>query len=212
MLRVDEANRGKMARCPKCSMINSIPAATVAEPLNLPAKDPQLPPTTYLPPDEELWSMRGVDGTIYGPIRLGELRRWHDEGRINYQCAVQRVGDAQWQPALDVLAPVRAAKPEMPFTPMTESPNYVGRQFRPHNGTMIIVLACIGTLVFPCAVVAAIMGHYELKQIKRGIVDPAGESMVRAGYVIGLIFAILGLLPLFCCCVFPAFTGVPRRF
>lgn len=207
MLRVDEANRGKMARCPKCSMINAIPTAPVSDPPDAPTKSSEPPETIYYSADSERWSMRGIDGTVYGPVRLDELRRWYDEGRINQHCSVQRVGDAQWQSALDVLAPSRSIAPEQAYAPIAETPVYHSGPYAPHSGNLIIVMACIGTFFFPCALIAAIMGHNELKKIKRGVVDPSGESLVRAGFVIGLIFSILGIFPWICCCIFPAFTG-----
>jgi hypothetical protein len=213
MLRVDESNRGKMARCPKCSMINAIPGPSVAEPNEPYEAWPQRvesPPPAYLPKDAELWSMRGVDGTVYGPVRLEELQRWYGEGRINNHCQVQRVGDTNWRPALDVVAggiDLGETKYHTPASPMIE---HAGRLYSPHNGPTILVLACIGTIVFPCALIAWIMGHYELKKIRQGLVDPSGESLVRAGYVIGIIFTILGVLPWICCCFSPL-AAIPIR-
>lgn len=211
MLRVDDANRGKMARCPKCNMINSIPASGSEGDIEPTSSSTEPPATTYYLPPDERWTMRGVDGTVYGPVSLDELRRWFDEGRINYQCSVQRVGDADWQPALDVLGP-QSKQPSYSFTEPT-TPAYVSGQYAPHNGTLILVLAIVGIFgVFPCALLAAILGHNELKRIKQGIVDPSGESTVRAGYALGIVFSILWIVPMCCCCSWTWFDPRNMRF
>ncbi len=213
LLRVDDANRGKMARCPKCSMINPIPSGTkepLPESVDLRETEERKAPIQYPPAEVERWMMRGVDGGEFGPVRMEELQRWHAEGRINYQCSLQKVGGGEWLPALDVLASGRHATASNTFSSTYSSTaGSSARHFAPHNGTIILVLAIIGALgVFPCAIAAAFMGHVELKKIKRGEVDPSGESTVRAGYVLGVIFSILWILPFSCCCLVPAF----RRF
>ena len=204
-------------RCPKCSMINPIPLSS-ADAVPLPEVTAEIPrvaseksPIPYLPLNDDRWLMRGVDGAVYGPVRREELDRWYNEGRINYQCAVQRLGETEWHSAPDVLAAARHVNPASKDTGVyTYAPRTSSGSFRPHNGTAIIVLACIGTLFFPCAIAAAIMGHGELKRIKRGEVDPSGESTVRAGYILGLIFSVLAILPLTCCCL-PSLMPL-RRF
>lgn len=203
MLRVDESNRGKMARCPKCGMINPIPGEAPISAAPKPSRE--LPDTTYLPSDE-LWSMRSVDGSIYGPVRWSEVQRWYSEGRINHQCYLQKVGDNQWTPALDVLSPRRVHTAKSSH--VVQEPNAeiryqseVTRRYRPHNGTLILVLACIGLLFFPCAIIAAIMARMELKQIRRGVVEPSGESLIQAGFVLALFFAIISFCLWACCCM-----------
>jgi hypothetical protein len=206
MLRVDESNRGKMARCPKCNMINAIPGEAQeppSEPYEAWPRPVEPAPTTYLPKDVGVWSMRGVDGTTYGPVRFEELQRWYAEGRINNRCHVRREGETEWLPALDVLTAGQQVGETRVYSPMPSPPEFGTRPLAPHNGTAILVLACIGAIVPVCALIAAIMGHYELKRIRQGLVDPSGESTVRAGYVIGIIFSILGLFFCSCCCFNP---------
>jgi predicted RNA-binding Zn-ribbon protein involved in translation (DUF1610 family) len=205
LLRVDDANRGKMARCPNCGMISPIPAdfgesSPPPEPvIDLPSDAPAQVETKAA---EDRFLMRGVDGTVYGPVRRDELERWYQEGRINYQCALQRVGDAEWQNASDFLEEERltASKPSSPGAYVLPASQTRGR-YVPHSGTAILVLACIGSVFFPCAIAAALMGNNELKRIKRGEVDPTGEPIVRSGYVLGIVFSFLGLLPWLCCCL-----------
>jgi hypothetical protein len=202
MLRVDDKNRGKMARCPKCGMINPIPGDAPVSATPTPSRE--LPGTTHLP-SEDLWSMRSVDGTVYGPARWDEIQRWYAEGRINHQCYLQKAGDSQWTPALDVLTPRRTAATSSPsvFSEPQAEIQYQGevrRGYRPHNGSLIVVLACIGIVIVPCAIIAAIMGHLELKQIRRGIIDPSGESIVQTGYVLGILFSVIGIIAWVCCC------------
>ena len=211
LLRVDDANRGKMARCPKCSMINPIPTGatepTVAR-LTSPLPDEQSAPIQILPAEDERWMMRGVDGTEFGPVRMEELKRWHAEGRINYECALQKLGGEEWLPAMEVLAPGRLAPATNRYSTIySPTAGSSALHLAPHNGTAILVLAIIGAGIFPCAIAAAFMGHVELKKIKRGDVDPSGESLVRAGYVLGIIFSVAWILPFSCCCLLPGFRG-----
>jgi hypothetical protein len=194
-------------------MINSIPGPPAIEP-----SEPSEPwprnvesaPTTYLPKESDLWTMRGIDGTVYGPVRLEELQRWYAEGRVNNRCQVQRLGETEWHSALDVVTRGVTFGETKHYSTAGDTLEPGGRMLSPHNGTTILVLACIGTLVFPCAVVAWIMGHIELKKMRQGLVDRSGESLVRAGYVIGIIFTILGILPWICCCFSPL-VSMPLR-
>jgi hypothetical protein len=176
-------------------MINSIPAESPPPPT-----EPVQSAERVTEPREDRWLMRGTDGTTYGPIRLEELQRWYAEGRINYQCSVQRLGSSDWQPALDVEG-IRGTEVSGNYPRQTQyAPQTPGSVPSPHNGTLIIVLALAGLVFFPCAVAAAIWGYIELGHMKRGLVDRSGEGLVRAGFVIGLILTGLSLISVSCCC------------
>jgi hypothetical protein len=193
-------------------MINPIPAEGVgveAEGASSESSPPR-PIVEKSPAPEDRWSMRGIDGTVYGPVRFDELQRWHQEGRINEQCTLQRSGESRWQPALQVLGAAEKMTTYSP-TPIhyTSSVQSAGRTYAPHNGTVILVLACLGAIsIWPCSLAAVIMGYSELKGIRAGRIDPTGEPLVRAGYIVGWIFMLAWLLPLLCCCFVPVFDSL----
>ena len=63
---------------------------------------------------------------------------------------------------------------------------------QPHRGTMVLILGilslvCCGLL----GPVAWIMGNGDLKAMKEGRMDPAGQGTTQAGMVCGIIGTIL---------------------
>lgn len=77
----------------------------------------------------------------------------------------------------------------------------VRRRYPPHRGGLIMALGlisliggwlfCLPVVVGP---VAWILGQIDLRAIREGRMDPAGESMVRTGQVCGIISTIILLL------------------
>ena len=208
-LRVDDANRGKMARCPTCQMIVPIPGdADLREtaPLDRPAA------AWEQPSSEPKWLVRTPDGTLYGPARRSELLTWQTEGRISPDCRLQQIGQAGWVTPESVLGEAnvgtsRSRSAPAP-APSTQSPkaapvDYSGplRIRRAHNGMLILILAVLGLFFLPLAIVAVFVGLQELKGMDRGEIDDSGRSLVRAGIAIGIIGAILSFLTNCCCCI-----------
>jgi hypothetical protein len=67
-----------------------------------------------------------------------------------------------------------------------------------HRGVMLLIFGILGLV---CCVIFAIlawaMGSSDLKAMAAGQMDPSGESLTKAGKILGIIgcaFAILGLL------------------
>lgn len=85
LLRVDDANAGKRARCPQCNVVNRIPGEPV-----------QLAPT---PTDSQQFFIESVSGQTFGPVTQNELDRWVREGRVSAECRIRPTGQASGQPA-----------------------------------------------------------------------------------------------------------------
>jgi hypothetical protein len=67
--------------------------------------------------------------------------------------------------------------------------------FEPHRGTMILVLGILGVLV--CGFIgtfAWVFGKRDLDLMRRGLMDSRGETFTRAGYIMGIVGTIFGIL------------------
>jgi hypothetical protein len=68
---------------------------------------------------------------------------------------------------------------------------------RPHRGETVFALGLFGLVascfLIPLGIVAWIMGSRDLKGMRRGEIDPAGRTMTRIGWMMGI--ASCGLLP-----------------
>jgi hypothetical protein len=104
------------------------------------------------------------------------------------------------QPVPDFLHPATSSNPfaerpdqvtnlyASPTAPQTPVSSY--RQ--PHRGGMILTFGIVGLLCcMPLGIVAWVMGASDLKAIRAGRMDPAGQSMTQAGMVIGIISVVL---------------------
>ena len=62
----------------------------------------------------------------------------------------------------------------------------------PDRSTTVLVLGLLGLLVcFACGIVAAVIGSGDLRAIRHGTRDPAGEGRTRTGMTLGIVGAIL---------------------
>jgi hypothetical protein len=62
----------------------------------------------------------------------------------------------------------------------------------PHRGTAVLILGILGIVVCgPLGIVAWVMGNSDLAAMRRGEMDPSGESMTRAGQILGIISTVL---------------------
>lgn len=87
----------------------------------------------------------------------------------------------------------------------------------PHRGGMILtfgILGLVGALLciqIPMSffsVAAWIMGHIDLKEIREGRMDPAGEGQTKAGWVMGIIGTLILVIEIFGCMLFIAASAV----
>lgn len=71
--------------------------------------------------------------------------------------------------------------------------NHLGGKFtEPHRGALILIFGLIG--IFACqpfSIAAWLMGGADMKKIRAGQMDPAGEGLTQVGYILGIIGSIL---------------------
>ena len=62
------------------------------------------------------------------------------------------------------------------------------RQLADHHGTAVLVLGILGlTSLFPCGIIAWVLGNHDLQEMNAGRMDPSGMSQVKAGKVCGMV-------------------------
>jgi hypothetical protein len=194
-LRVADEHAGKALRCPACNHISTAPAGGSL--------------VSQLAPAPPRWHMRTPEGQTYGPVTQEELDRWVREGRLAADCQLATDPAGPWQPATDRFPTL---KPPTPFQPapiqpppapvfQAPSPFSVGsnpaRLFLvPHRGGLILVLGLLGFVV-GCPIfslMAWVMGSGDLREIQSGRMDPSGESLTRAGQILGMLLSIPWIL------------------
>ncbi len=199
-LRVSDEHAGKALRCPACNHISKAPAAPSPNLLETQAQAPQ-------------WHMRTPEGTTYGPVDDRELDRWIAEGRLAADCQLACSPTGPWLPATSkfphlrpVMPPQVATpstqtfapsfQPASPFTTSTSSssaPAALNARYQvPHRGGLILILGLLGFIV-GCPIfslMAWVMGSGDLREMQTGRMDASGESLTRAGQILGMLLAI----------------------
>jgi GYF domain 2 len=84
-------------------------------------------------------------------------------------------------------------------SPASANPGYYGERagyLKPHRGGLILTLGILGlVLCHFLGIPAWIMGSADLKEIRAGRMDPAGQGLTQAGMIIGIIacvFMVIG--------------------
>jgi hypothetical protein len=193
-LRVADEHAGKLAKCPQCQAVYTVPQSSVAAALGAGAV------TSAAGPGGDRWHLKTQEGLTFGPVPRAELDRWHAEGRINAQSQILHEGDGQWQWAGQVyphlaqltmspFAPGASAVAANPYAPPATTPYGnpypPGTYLEPHRGGLILAFALIG--VFACmifSVVAIVLAAIDLQKMNRGTMDKNGRGLVIAGLVI----------------------------
>ncbi len=132
-----------------------------------------------------------VGGTQYGPVSEQELRNWIAQGRLRPTDNVWTEGMAQWIPAQSVpsLFP--------PGAGMAVAAPAAQMYLRPHRGGAVLALGIVGIVLCGiCGIIAWVMGSNDLKEIRAGRMDRAGEGITQAGKICGIIGTIIGCLQL----------------
>lgn len=196
LLRLNDADVGKQARCPKCQTVFSIPG----EPL---AGDEPGDSASSLP---DSWFLKIDDGRIFGPVPKLELDQWMNEGRVVASSSLRREGESSWVAAASIYPSLRVSMSSGPASnnPYSDanaaygaysSPSATpGRSFQePHRGGMILGFGVVG-LVCCCffGLAAWIMGYGDLKKIDEGRMDPSGRGLTQAGMIIGIVGTLWG--------------------
>ncbi len=209
-LRVADEHAGKLAKCPQCQAVYTVPQSPVAVSWGAGGATS----STLAPHDR--WQLRTVDGLTFGPVARAELDRWMSEGRITPQSQILHEGDGQWQWAGQVYPHLQNMAADSPFKPGAAmaagapmggvnpyapsggavTPFGYPHYQEPHRGGAILALAIIG--LFLCqflAIGAVIMALIDLGKMNRGTMDPAGKGQTIAGLVIGgLSIAVMVLV------------------
>jgi hypothetical protein len=107
------------------------------------------------------------------------------------------------QPVPDFLQPASSSNPfadrpdqdTNPYVSPTALQTPVRSYRQPHRGGLILTFGIVGLLCcMPLGIVAWVMGAADLKAIRAGTMDPAGQSMTQAGMVIGIISVVLACI------------------
>jgi hypothetical protein len=78
---------------------------------------------------------------------------------------------------------------------MNESLPPLPTPLKPHRGILILVFGILGiAFCFPFGIAAWIMGGGDLREMRAGRMDPSGQDMTQAGYVIGIVATVLALI------------------
>src|SRR5690349_10448850 len=207
-LRVADDLLGQRIRCPACQGTFDAarpPAPSAAPPLN-PSVDDEpahTAPAAAGPPDlvgaVEL-KPASADAAAGPPAPprpeprpgdgRGDLRECpacgrqvHRDARRCYHCGERFVRDERGRdglPGLTFHAPVR-------------------RDCEPHRGPLVLALGVLSlvllSICFPVGavlgLVAWVMGQGDLRKLKRGDMDPAGQGLTQAGWICGIIGTLL---------------------
>ena len=79
-------------------------------------------------------------------------------------------------------------------------PGFGHRYVRPHRGGLVLTLGILGLFCFcgmPFGIAAWVMGASDLGEIRRGRMDPSGQSTTQVGMILGIIsvaLAVVGFL------------------
>jgi len=106
LLRVGDEHAGKLARCPHCQTIYTVPGGAPA-PTRPPspfaetspypaAASAQFPSAASQPKPGGRWTLKTPDGLTFGPVPRSELDAWLNQGRITPQSQLQQEGSSQW--------------------------------------------------------------------------------------------------------------------
>ena len=196
-LRVGDEHAGKLARCPACQTVYTVPgldppaaATQIAE-----SASPASPQT-----DVARWHLKTPDGLTFGPVTRAELDAWQREGRITAQSQLREEPSGHWiwsgqvYPQLQSFAETAPPKSET-FTTLVDPygpPGYTSDPYSPmgqaleaHHGGAILALAILGWCACDIlTVVAVAMAIIDLVKMNRGAMDPGGRGLTIAALVI----------------------------
>lgn len=209
MLRVADEYAGRRARCPVCQTIYTVPSGNDTEEWAPAAVVDSVPPASYESSSQQGWYLRIHDGTVYGPVERAEMNRWVAEGRVDARCRIRNEFEPNWlaadhyfpilserpgaaafaTPRLSPMAAANMSVPDRgPRTTRDDSSSYL-----PHRGVLILILAVLSWVTaFPVfGALAWYLGSQDLHEIRAGQRDPDGESLTRAGQVLGMLHVLL---------------------
>lgn len=212
LLRVADEHAGKLARCPECGHVYTVPSAASSTETS-PGSGPQgdiAVEQDLAPQTRAVWYMKTPEGQVYGPVTRPQLDDWVSQGRVSHACQLREGEDADWRgavyyyPVLDTprsraTATSSGGKPYGQQYGMVQSRSgYAtsGRGYlQPHRGGLILTFGILGWLVCPIfSFMAWSMGSEDLGKMRTGRMDPSGMGITQAGQILGMIQSILILI------------------
>lgn len=195
-LRVGDEHAGKLAKCPQCQAVYTVPQSAVAASWGAGAS------TSSALSAGDRWHLKTPDGLSFGPVARVELDRWLGEGRITAQSQILHEGDGQWVWAAQIYPHLQNVALASPFQPGAAprgvnpyapsavapmgTPNYQG-YLEPHHGVLVLVLGIVSVACFILAFPAIILAFIDLGKMKRGVMDPSGRGLTIAGLCIAIL-------------------------
>jgi hypothetical protein len=200
-LRVGDQHAGKLAKCPQCQAVYTVPQSAVAASWGAGAS------TTSALAAGDRWHLKTPDGLSFGPVARVELDRWMGEGRITAQSQILHEGDGQWlwatqiyphlqsmvlgspfkSGALPGAVPGGGANPYAPSAATPLGTPYYQGYLEPHHGVLVLVLGIMGVFCVFLAIPAIIVAFTDLRKMKRGVMDPSGRGLTIAGLCIAIL-------------------------
>lgn len=228
-LRVADDLIGRKVRCPACNTTfdaNAPASSPTPEPRNLPLEpnapvatekldpwkhlnleltdDPAPPPLPPAPPRGARELDPDPEPAPLPNPRRARLNDDHDDLRPCPSCGRMVHRDARR--CLGCRAQLRID----PDEEYDDRPLPARRDCEPHRGNFILTMGILGLApVIPCfplavlaivpALLAWILGGGDLRKIRRGDMDPEGESSTQAGWICGIVGTVLNVVILVGC-------------
>lgn len=163
---------------------------------------PEMPVTTAA--NMDLFWMRSTEGAEYGPVDRATLNRWFSEGRVGPGYLIRQAETGMWQGA-EIFQPVAqpagipfastASNPYAATASSSAAPTFGHMYPKADQSALVLAFGILSWFICPIfGVVAWIMGHSGLNDIRLGLVDPANKGLMQAGYYLGMINVIIYLL------------------
>jgi len=227
-LRVAEEHAGKLARCPACNTIYTVPRPVASAET---ASGGAAAPPAFTAEDEatasgsadsgaadtsdatlgEQWYLRSPENRTYGPVSRATLDGWASQGRVAGDCELRCGEDADWRPAVVVYPELGTKSPPVvpsgnPFadsgpaggsahSPVTSGAAVASGRSRyvaPHRGGLILTLGILGWVTCPIlSIMAWVMGTSDLREMRRGRIDPDGMGLTQAGQILGMVYSLI---------------------
>jgi hypothetical protein len=159
-LRVADEHAGKLAKCPQCQAVYTVPQSAVAA-----SWGAGVSTNSALAPGDR-WHLKTPDGLSFGPVARVELDRWLGEGRITAQTQILHEGDGQWLWASQIYPHLQAAtiagNPHAPSAVTPMGTPYYPSYLEPHHGVLVLVLGALSLVCFITAIPAIVLAFIDL--------------------------------------------------
>ncbi len=211
-LRVAGEFAGQKARCPSCGEIYTVP--TEHDQGREPEPPAGIVSEAATPTEHQTgqWYLQTPEQRIYGPVDRSQLDRWVREGRVSAGCLLRSGTHGVWQgaeeiyefPASSAGSAVRAGNPfaadATPGRSCASNTSTTGPQTyaESHRGELILILGVV-CWVISCPLLSIIawwLGTADLRAMREGRMDPAGQGLTQAGQILGMVHAVISILAL----------------